>query len=189
MKKFLSIMLVMLGIIFGIQNFVYAESVKIYDGNIKDIISNLESDCSKYNITNLYNLEYYTYQGARRCELNFGNSKNNIIRFRLNSDDSVERVLISIPNSVIAKDGSKDSFNQAAFIQGSIEKSIGLSESEASELGNKFKNAFQNWGRNNSNAHHYHEKFSVRCSKTNRYIVLDVEMDDSKFDWYIYAYV
>ena len=136
MKKFLSIILVMLGIIFGIQNFVYAESIKIYDGNIKDIISNLEIDCENFN-TNIYNLEYY---------------------------------------------------NQAAFIQGSIEKSIGLSKSETYELGNKFREAFQNFGRNNSNAHHYHEKFSVWCSKTNRYIVLDVEMDDAKFDWYIYAY-
>ena len=187
MKKIFLILVVTLEIMFGIQNFVYAESVKIYDGNINDIISNLEIDCENFN-TNIYNLEYYTYEGARRCELNFGNSKNNIVRFRLNSDDSVERVLISIPNSFVAKDGSSYSYNQAAFIQGSIEKSIGLSKSETSELGNKFREAFQNFGRNNSNAHHYHEKFSVWCSKTNRYIVRDVEMDDDKFDWYIYAY-
>ena len=73
MKKIFLILVVTLEIMFGIQNFVYAESVKIYDGNINDIISNLEIDCENFN-TNIYNLEYYTYEGARRCELNFGNT-------------------------------------------------------------------------------------------------------------------
>lgn len=169
-------------------NLVHATPVQIYDYSVENIISNLKKECAQQGI-DIWGTEYYNYKGTQRCELHFGNTKSNIIRFCLNDDKSVSRILVIIPNSVISSEGSNNSFMQTAFITGIICKNIGLSESEAYDLTNQWRVNFKNWANQNPNAHYFHEKYSVWCSKTERYIVLDVEMDDFKFDWYFYAYI
>ena len=186
MKKFFAA--IVFALFVAVTNSAQATDVQIYDRSVDNVISGLKSDCAGQGIK-IWGTEYYTYQGARRCELNFGDTKDNVIRFRLNNDDSVSRVLITIPNSIVAQNGSREAFMQASFVMGSIFKAIGLSESETRDLGGQWTQAFKAFGKQNSHAHHYHEKFSVWCSRLERNIVLDVEMDDSKFDWYIYAYV
>lgn len=187
MQKFFAA--IVLAIFVAVTSSASAAEVQIYDRSVDDIIADLKSDCAKYNVTDIWGTEYYTYQGARRCEVNFGDTKDNVIRFRLNDDNSVARLLITIPNSIVGRDGSPEGFMQASFVMGSIFKAIGLSESEARDLGDTWTQNFKAFGRQNPHAHHYHEKFSVWCSRLERNIVLDVEPDDSKFDWYIYAYI
>ena len=185
MKKSFVILTFIASLIFS-SNSIYAAEVQIYDYSVENIISNLKKECAQRGVE-LWGTDYYTYQGVRRCELNFGSSKKNIIRFRLNSDDSVVRVLITTPNPFVA--GYKEAFIESATVQGIICRSIGLSESETYDLANQWRVNFKNWANQNSNAHYFHEKYSVWCSKTERHIVLDVEMDDLKFDYYIYAYI
>ena len=188
-KNLLSVMLLTICLILNNQIITSAAQVQIYDQSINNVLNGIRNDCDRYGTANIWGIEYYTYEGAKRCEFHFGDTNNNLVRFRLNNDNSVSRVLISIPNSIIAKDGSRTSYNQASFINGSIFKAIGLSESESKDIFGRSIESFKEYGRTHSDVHHYHEKFSVWCSRTNRYIVLDVEMDDNKFDWYIYAYV
>ena len=187
MKKFLMVLAFSISLIFS-SNFIYAAEVQIYDYSVENIISNLKKECAQRGI-DIWGTEYYTYKETQRCEVHFGNDKSNIIRFRLNNDKSVSRILVTIPNPFITNDGSENSFMQTATVTGIICKSIGLSESEAYDLANQWRVNFKNWANQNPNANYFHEKYSVWCSKTSRRIVEDVEMDDFKFDWYFYAYI
>ena len=189
MKKNFAVMLLAVGMIFCSQfaniSFVQAQQVQIYDQNFYDVLNSLKKDCSKYGL-NLWGTETYTYEGVKRYEIHFGDTDNNLIRFRLNNDNSVARVLVTIPNSITMRDGSEESFNQATFITGSIFKAIGMSESETRDIGERFVRKFKAFGQSR-NANYFHEKFSVWCSRSNRNIIEDVEFTSSKFDWYIYA--
>ena len=113
MKKFFVIISLIL-LLFS-TNLVHATPVQIYDYSVENIISNLKKECAQQGI-DIWGTEYYTYKGTQRCELHFGNTKSNVIRFRLNNDKSVSRILVTIPNPFIKSDGSKNSFMQTAFI-------------------------------------------------------------------------
>ena len=78
---------------------VTASAELIYGGNVSDIINAFKLVGSEIGGFNVWGTEYYTHKGIKRCELHFGNSENNLIRFRLNNDNSVARMLITFPNS------------------------------------------------------------------------------------------
>ena len=187
MRNVIVSLLLFVGIISVNITSTYAAQVQIYDYSVENIIRNLKEDCARQGI-DIWGTDYYTYNGVQRCELNFGNSKNNVIRFRLNNDNSVSRILVTMPNSFTSNNGSKKSFMESAFVNGVIVKSIGLSKSEGYELIGKWTERFKEFAAENPGANYFHEKFSMWCPSIERYIVLDVEMDDSKFDWYFYAH-
>lgn len=81
MKKFFVITSIIL-LLFS-TNLVHATPVQIYDYSVENIISNLKKECAQQGI-DIWGTEYYNYKGTQRCELHFGNTKSNIIRFRLN---------------------------------------------------------------------------------------------------------
>lgn len=90
MKKFLVSILVAI-LFVSCESFAHATPVQIYDYSVDNFIN----DLTRFNV---WGTEYYTYQGVKRCELYFGDSKSNIIRFRLNNDNSVSRILVTFPN-------------------------------------------------------------------------------------------
>lgn len=177
MKKFFTSMILVLALIFG-ESFAHAVPVQIYDSDVENIIGKLQVVCGMFGI-DIWGKEYYTYQGARRCELNFGNSRKNIIRFRLNNDNSVSRVLITFPTPYIESNPV-----EVLFVLSSIFGELGLNYSETNALTDNLQAKLE---RMSSYATHFHDKSSVWCAKTNRYITLDFELDYSKVDFYLYA--
>ena len=156
--------------------------MQIYDSNFDEMLPRFKFVCQVMNV-DVWGTEYYTYQGAPRCELHFGDSKHNIIRFRLNNDNSVSRILITTPFKYL--DENTDEVMASVLIITLSE--IGLSQSEIETLMDNFNDKLNRLALLNPYATNIHEKFSIWCSKTQRYITLDVETDYSKVDFYLYA--
>lgn len=175
MRKFLMSAILALALFLS-EGYAYATPVQIYDSDFNDLFSRLKLTCRLIDI-DIWGTEYYTYQGARRCETHFGNRKSNIIRFRLNNDNSISRVLITT-SSKYAED------NDDMAILAVILYEIGLSQSEIETLLNKLIDKID---RISWYATYFHDKSSVWCSKTRRYVTLDCEIDHSKVDFYLYA--
>ena len=180
MKKILSFIVVAI-LLVSCENFAHAAAVQIYDYSVDNIISNLKTAGRQADVA-IWGTEYYTYKGARRCELHFGSTQRNLIRFRLNNDDSVSRILVTLPNN-----GLDAASVEAGFALGVILRSVDLSEAEFKTLWRKYMNGILDIVERNPYATHIHEKYSVWCSRTQRYITLDVEVDESKLDYYLYA--
>ena len=156
----------------------YATPVQIYDPDFSNMLNSFKGTCRLFNI-DVWGTEYYTYKGARRCEVHFGDSENNLIRFRLNDDNSVSRILITFPPQYIIYNDT-----ELLLVLAGILNEIGLSTSELEILSNDLSDKMDRMGQY---ATHFHDKSSVWCAKTRRYITLDFECDYSKVDFYLYA--
>lgn len=183
MKKFLVSILVAI-LFLSCESFAHATEVQIYDYSVDNIINDLKSVVGQSGV-DIWGKEYYTYKGVKRCELHFGNSNRNIIRFRLNNDNSVSRILVTFPNEL--SESSLQSSRQAGVVLAFVLDRLGLSESECKNLMSKLLNGITNVAKREPYRTHFHEKYSIWCSKTQRYITLDVEFDLSKVDYYLYA--
>ena len=95
MKKVFMSAVLALVLLIG-ENSAYATPVQIYDSDFDEMLPRFKFTCQFLGV-DVWGTEYYTYQGARRFELHFGDSTSNIIRFRLNNDNSVSRILITTP--------------------------------------------------------------------------------------------
>ena len=180
MKRVLLSVLVAIFLV-SCESLAHATEVQIYDYSVENIINDLKSAGRQFGV-DIWGTNYYTYKGVKRCELNFGDSKRNIIRFRLNNDNSVSRILVTLPN-----DGFSESSIQAGHVVGVIFIRLGLSESEFKNLWGNFTNGVISAANRNPYLTYFHEKYSIWCSKTQRYMTLDVEMNTSKVDYYLYA--
>ena len=157
-----------------------AYAVQIYDGGVESIISDMQALGATKGIS-VWGKEYYTYQGVKRCEVHFGNTDENLVRFRLNNDGSVSRILIVTPSEY-------EQLQKAGYMLGSCLLRVGLNQSEMEKLVSDYIDGCLNVAINNPYATHMHEKYSVWCSATQRQIVLDVEMTFQKMELYLYAY-
>ena len=114
MKKFFAALLVTFTLLIC-QNTAQAVDVRLCDCTAEEVVSYLNRFANKFSI-GLWGKHYYTYEGARRCELYFGNSDNNTIRLRLNNDNTVSRALVTIwfTNSSNFSDANRarDSFQE-----------------------------------------------------------------------------
>lgn len=178
MKKFAVAAIFLFCLMFNVS--ASANAVQIYDGRVERIVEIIKQYC------NGWGTEYYTYQGAKRCELHFGNTDENLVRFRLNNDNSVSRFLITMPSDAVENSYS-DSIN-AGFVMGVVLGAAGLNSDEIRSLWTKFMNGVENFVNYNPYATHFHEKYTVWCSKTSRYVVMDVEFDTKKVEFYFYAH-
>ena len=171
------IFLLSLMAIFSFMVKAEAYEVQIYDGDAETIIRNINKYCSEKKGFNTWGKEYYTYQGVKRCEAHFGSNNNNLIRFRLNNDGSVSRILITTP--YVFEETTKGGDVLAICLA-----TLGLNQSEAVILINNFLNDALS-----SDTEYLHKKYQVWCSATQRQVVLDVETNFStKMDLYLYAY-
>ena len=110
----------------------------------------------------------------------FGN-QNNLIRFRLNNDGSVSKMLISVPNGTLSKYPKLP-----PMLVGMGLGISGMDKSERDLMYEKFTNTVLSVSQNGKNS--FHEKVSGWCSRNQCYIVMDVEFNLSKMDFYFYAY-
>ena len=159
-----------------------ASAETLYGGNVADIIQVMKSVGNEFGFS-VWGTNYYTtYKGIKRCELHFGNSQNNLIRFRLNNDNSVARMLVSIPNSYNTEAEMEDAM-YAGLLAGVCCISAGVDESEYKQLWSTLLSDIVD----NMFATHIHKRYSVWCSRAQQYIVADVEMDNYKVDYYFYV--
>ena len=157
-----------------------ANAQSLYSGDVSNIIDAFKVVGNKLGFR-VWGTEYYTYKGIKRCELHFGNTENNLIRFRLNNDNSVARMLITIPNSYDVSSGLEDGF-QAGVLAAVACIAYGVEENEYKQMWDSltvdiFDNLFSS---------HIHKKYYAWSSRTQQYITMDVEMDTSKVDFYFY---
>lgn len=159
-----------------------ASAETLYGGHVSDIIQLMKSVGNELGFS-VWGTEYYTYQGVKRCELHFGSSQNNLIRFRLNSDNSVARMLVSVPNSTnIESESEMKDAMYAGMLAGVCCISAGVNKDEYKQM----------WGTlwsdilDNIYATHMHKRYSVWCSRAQQYIIADIEVDGSKVDYYFY---
>ena len=170
MKKFFAVAILAVSLLLA-ESSAQAIPVQLFDHSVDYIISDLRTAGREFNIS-LWGTEYYTYQGARRCELHFGNSDNNTIRFRLNNDNSVVRVLVSVwvPDGKMSR-AVAESAEQCGLIAGVILYSVGLTQSEIESLSNKAADDFYDALNNNPYMTHYHEATSIWCPRIRRHVV------------------
>lgn len=157
-----------------------ASAETLYGGHVSDVIQLMKSVGNEIGFS-VWGTEYYTYKGVKRCELHFGHSQNNLIRFRLNNDNSVARMLVSVPSSYNSSEAVEDAM-YAGALAGVCCVASGVNESEFKQLWSTL------WSDavDNMFATHFHKRYSVWCSRAQQYIIADVEMDDSKVDFYFY---
>lgn len=187
MKNFFAATILALTLLI-VESSAQAMPVQLYDHSVDYVISDLRTVCRELDIS-LWGTEYYTYQGARRCEMHFGNSDNNTIRFRLNNDNSVVRVLVSvwIPDGKLSR-AVAQATEQCGMIAGGILYLVGLTQSEVESLSNKAADDFYDAINNNRYMTHYHEKYSKWCPQIRRYVVFDFEATETHVDIYLYAH-
>ena len=189
MKKFFAALIVAATLLIC-QNPAQAVDVRLCDYSVETVISNLNRIAAELN-TSIWGKEYYTYQGARRCEMHFGNSVENTIRLRLNNDNTVARALVIVGG---ISDLSRATMKSAVYAGGmatAILFSTGMSESEAKTLTDDAMDKFFAAINRNPYMTHYHEKTSVWCSSIQRYVVWDFELSETPephMDIYLYAY-
>ena len=172
--------LILMSVFFFNANIAAASEVRLSNRTAEEILNDLKIVGNELGIS-IWGKEYYTYQGARRCEVKFGKSDNNAIRFRLNNDNSVQRILITF--YYYNQRQALDSVVDASFLAAATMLAIGLSESEMDVLYNKINSV-----RDRFYSKYVHEKASVWCSATQRYVVLDFEAEPSHMDFYLYAH-
>ena len=176
MKKFSVAAIFLFCLMFNVS----ASAETLYAGNVSKVIQFMKSVGDEVGFS-VWGTEYYTYQGVKRCELHFGRSQNNLIRFRLNSDNSVARMLVSVPNSYNTEVEMED-IMYAGMLAGICCIAAGVDKDEYQQMwGNILRD-----GLDDLFATHTHKKYSVWCSKAQKYIVADVETDTSKIDYYFY---
>lgn len=184
MKKFFAATILALTLLV-VESPAQAMPVQLYDHSVDYVINDLRTVCREFGIS-LWGTEYYTYKGARRCELHFGNSDNNTIQFLLNDDDSIAGVFVTSGVTTPLRAAVKSGF-QAGIILETILRSVGMSKPEANRLAGKAcKDLFDAFDRNPYIRQH-NEKISVRCPRIRRCVVVDYEFNSSSANFYIYA--
>lgn len=167
------------------QNPAQAVDVRLCDSDVESVISNLQRTGNKIGV-DIWGKEYYTYQGARSCEVHFGNSRDNTVRFRLNDDNTVARALVTVQATPSSQAGVAG--NVVGFILGST----GMNESEMKALMDTVTDKFSNASARDPYMTHYHEKTSIWSDSIQRYVVWDEEMNNTgstlTIDTYLYAY-
>ena len=176
MKKFSIVAIFFFCLMFNVS--ASAQAVQIYDEKVKKIINALNNVPMPKPLL-VRKAEYYTYQGAKRCEMHFGRTGEPLIRFRLNNDNSVSRFLVTFSMTQLVAIDSE----VVDECVGLLLVSIGMTRSEINNLLKKASNGF-----NGAHGNNFHEKYSVWCSVIQRYVVLDMEANSSKIDYYFYAH-
>ena len=186
MKKFLAAMTLAVTLLIC-QHAAQAADVRLCDSNVEDVISVLERIAGERNIR-LWGKNYYTDQGARRCELHFGDTDKDTIRFTLN-DDAIANVLVTVryqnPSELQNSEGR--GFN-AGVLAGAVLLCSGVSQSELKTLVDESTAKFSAAADSNPQMTHYHEETSVRCESIQRYVVWDYEVTETYMNIYLYAY-
>lgn len=184
MKKFFAALIVAATLLIC-QNPAQAVDVRLCDYTVESVLNFLKRAGDELGI-DVWGTEYYTYKGARRCEVHFGNSRNNTIRLRLNNDNTIARALVTIQASSLR--AAVESGFHAGAMATAILVSTGMNQSEAKILFNDAMDKFLNAIERNPYMTHYHEKSSVWCSSIQRCVVWDYEVSNSSLDIYLYAY-
>ena len=187
MKKFFAVTIIAVTLLLC-QNPAQAAAVRLCDSNVESVISVLNRAASEFN-TSIWGTEYYTYQGARRCEMHFGNSRENTIRLRLNNDNTVARALVTVGglSNLNLRSSIESGFN-AALMAVAILVTTGMNDSEAKTLMDTANDKYFAALESNPYMAHYHEKTSVWCSSIQRYVVWDYEVTETHMDIYLYAH-
>ena len=170
------------------QNPAQAAAVRLCDNKIQNVVKALEFGCDQLGIS-IWGTEYYTHQGVRRCELHFGNTDKNTIRFRLNNDDTIARALVTV--RVTNSSNFRTAFEsglQGGTIAGLILYCSNVSKYEVEALADKVADKFLAAFESNPYMTHYHEKTSLWCPSIYRYVVWDYEVTDTHLDIYLYAH-
>ena len=179
MRKIFMALILMTAFLFN-ANVVAASEVRLSNRTAEEILNDLRIVGNQLGIS-IWGKEYYTYQGARRCEVKFVKSDNNAIRFRLNNDNSTQRILITF--YYYNERQAIDSVVDASFLAAAAMLAVGLTESEMEVLTQKLNSVSDRFY-----SKYVHEKVSVWCSATQRYVVLDFEAEPSHMDFYLYAH-
>lgn len=185
MKKFVLPMIIAL---FATIMFLHApvSATPVYDYNVETMLDRIYSGNPKINF---FNKEYYTYKGAQRCEVHYGdNKRDSLIRFRL-GDNNVQRILISyifkgrrdVKYSVI-------NALESTVILATIFTTMGLSMDEVQSLMQANEGKEKVMGSDYVTANSYfHNRATVWCATVRRNITLDIEFKNFAFDYYIYS--
>ena len=158
---------------------VTANAQSLYGGDVSDVINAFKLVGNEFDFR-VWGTEYYTYKGIKRCELHFGNSQDNLIRFRLNNNNSVARMLITFKNSY-SNSGFESAF-QAGILSAAACLIYGVNEDESKKMWMSFTDD----AIDHLFSYYMHKKYYAWSSKTQQYITMDVEMDTSKIDLYFY---
>ena len=167
-------------VIFLLASNVTAQAAALINSDVEKVIEGIRRVSSQFNIS-VWGKEYYTYQGMRRCELHWGNSQNNLIRFRLGDNNSVQRALVSFPN--VTNYDSMQSSVEGSLMYGGILIMAGVSENEIQNFGRRFFDDCMA----DPYAEYFYKTYTLWNSKTQRNIVVEVELKSSRADFYMYA--
>ena len=175
-KKFLAVLAILL-ISCSVR---VCAAAPLINADAETVINALVQVCGQFNVS-VWGKEYYTYEGLLRCELHWGNSKSNLIRFRLDNNNNVQRALVSFPI-----DNDYDSLQTSVtsgFVYIGILAMAGLTKEEIDPLGRKvFQDAMEN-----PYAAYFHKTYSIWSAQTRRNIIFDVELKNNRMDYYMYA--
>lgn len=158
-----------------------ANAETLYGGDVSDIIQGMKMVGNQFGFS-VWGTEYYTYQGVKRCELHFGQSQNNLVRFRLNNNNSVARMLVSVPNSYNSSSEMVDMMH-AGMLAGVCCIASGVDENEYQSMWDRYMQDCID----NAYSDYMHKKYSIWSARAQQYIVVDVEMNSSKVDFYFYV--
>ncbi len=172
-------------ILLGVVIFLFAANVRVsaaalINSDVENVIEGIRRVSSQFNIS-IWGKEYYTYQGARRCELHWGNSQNNLIRFRLGNNNEVQRALVSYP-----ADGSYDNLKtnmEGGLMYASILMMAGVTQNDIDNFGREFYQDIMA----DPYSSYFHKKYTVWSSQAQRNIFVDVEYKNTRADFYMYA--
>ena len=181
-KKFLAVVAILL---FACNVRVCA-AAPLINHNVEEVIQVINYLSRELNIS-IWGKEYYTYQGLRRCELHWGNSSNNLIRFRLDGNNNVQRALVSF--------NSKANVIESALMYSSILMMAGTTEADIENFSDQFMqdvmNVFKEKMSQNSAAgagdSFFHQAYKIWSSEASRNIIVDIEMNRGIMDIYMYA--
>lgn len=172
---------ILLGVvIFLLASNVTANAAALINADVERVIEGIRRVSSQFNIS-VWGKEYYTYQGTRRCELHWGNSQNNLIRFRLGENNNVQRALVSCPE-VVDYD-SMQSGMASGLMYGAILVMAGVSDNDLQNFTRRLFNDFMA----DPYAEYFHKTYTLWSSQNQRNITVDVEYKNGRSDIYMYT--
>lgn len=164
-----------------------AVPVQLYDGGVEDFLRFFQAGAADSNI-DFWGTNYGTYEGEQCCETYYGDSEDNVIRFYLNDDRSISRMLISIPKDSVTG-GNTESVGNVGFFIGLASMGAGLTGEETKSLWNGFNNDEGTMVEGDASGEsHKRYRHSQWCPKTQRHILLEAEVVDDRLEFYISAY-
>ena len=191
----------------GLNNVANAAVVQLYDGNVNDFLNDIKemNDFIKNhsdelikrikNYNEIKNLDltirgthYFTgTDGFRYCESYFGDSDKNRLIFQVNDNGAVSSAWIIVPVNTLSGEWNEKGGETAGGFLGSVISVSGLSDDEYFNLLNQLKT----WFNNLKTGQQRHKIFSVWCTKSKRYIDVEVFTDKSYdfLNYHIYAHI